>query len=130
MRAAIAFSLVLVLVAGGCGNGDSGENVIHGVWVTEFEGKYLTFNEDGSWAAQAVLDVEVFKDAGAFTFDGEVLMVRSDSRYACARWAEGSDEGSYAVDFTDADTIGLTVIGDSCTPRRRDFTSGAARYSP
>jgi len=130
MRAAIASLVVLVLVAGGCGNSDSGENVIHGVWVTEFEGKYLSFNEDGSWAAQAVLDVEVFKDAGDFTFDGEVLTVRSDSRYACARWAEGSEEGSYTVDLTEADTIGLTLIHDACTPRRRDFTSGGTRYSP
>ena len=100
------------------------------MWVTELEGKYLKFNEDGSWSSQAMLDVDVYKDAGPFTLEGEVLTVRTDSSYACARYAEGSDEGSYTVDFIDADTIQVTVIRDSCTPRLRDFKSGWARYSP
>ncbi len=96
------------------------------VWITGLDALYLTFNEDGSWTAQANLDLEVFLDEGPFTFDGEVLTVGTDPGHFCSSY----DEGSYQLDFTDENTIRLTVIDDPCSPRAADFAAGLVRYSP
>ena len=106
---------------------DPAADLRDGMWVTEYAGVYLTFNEDGSWTAQPDLDLEIFRDAGAFTFDGEVLTVSTDPGFACAAYA---DEGSYELDFIDENTIRLTVIDDPCSGRAVDFAAGWVRYSP
>jgi hypothetical protein len=127
----VAVLVALGLAAAACDDADSGDpEAIHGTWITGLEGQYLTFNENGSWTAQAVLDVEAFRDAGTFTFDGEILTVNSDPDYSCATYADGSEQGSYEVDVADEDTLDPTVIDDPCTPRANDFTSGMVRYSP
>lgn len=121
--------MVLVLSAAGCGDADSDDSdVIHGTWVTELEGKYQTFNEDGSWTAKSNPDVPASTDEGTFTFDGETLTVISDPGFGCV--SEEASQGSYDVEVTDENTLDLTVIDDACEPRAADLTSGMTRYAP
>ena len=116
--------MVLVLSATGCGDADSDDSdVIYGTWVTEAEGKYQTFNEDGSWTAKTDPDASASRDEGTFTFDGETLTVISDPGQGCG----GGEQGSYEVEVVDEDTLNLTVIDDSCTPRVADIASGMTR---
>ena len=119
--------LVLVLSSAGCGDDDSADSdVIHGTWVTELEGKYQTFSEDGSWTAKSNPDMEASTDEGTFTFDGETLTVISAPGFGCG----GGEQGSYEVEVVDENTLDLTVIDDSCVPRADDISSGMTRYAP
>ena len=119
--------IVLVLPFAGCGDADSADSdVIYGTWVTELEGKYQTFNEEGSWTAKSNPNIEASTDEGTFTFDGETLTVISDPGFGCG----GEEQGSYGVEVADENTLDLTVIEDNCTPRAADISSGMARYAP
>jgi hypothetical protein len=121
--------VVLVLSSAGCGDADSADSdAIHGTWVTELEGKYQTFNEDGSWTAKSNPDISTPTDKGTYTYDGETLTVISDPGYGCD--LETARQGSYEVEVVDEDTLALTLIDDECGPRSADMASGMTRYAP
>lgn len=123
MRKLLLALALLAMLASSCGDSASR---IHGVWISGLERLPITFAEDGTWSVPSAAGSESLKDAGEFSFDGEVMTIESEPGFFCRSYGQAT----YEFTFVDDDTIEVEVVEDECGPRRADWSAGFTRQAP
>lgn len=131
MRRLVALA-VLAASALACGGGESSlRDEMVGMWVTDHDGAYHTFNDDGTYGAAFTPERALGDDPdfpalewGDWTLDESVVqLVNAPDTPYCPGVA-----GTYEIEIT-GDRMLITLVEDECWYRSQDFGSSMTRYT-
>ena len=100
------------------------------MWKTNGGGKYVDFNDDGTFGVgytpQQAMAMDPFFEWGTWSIEEGLLTFTTtqDSKYC------SGVIGTYEVEITDdGDEVLVALIEDSCDERSEDFPSGLTRHT-